>query len=1307
MFERIHRLEQALEQCLHKDRPPLGNALERLKREVRKQRAQPQEIERVAQRLEASLAVRAARAASVPKLEFPEDLPVSARRAEIREALEDNQVIIVCGETGSGKTTQLPKICLEAGRGLGGWIGHTQPRRIAARSVAARIAAELGQPLGQAVGYKVRFHDQTQPQSLIKLMTDGILLAETQGDRFLYQYDTLIIDEAHERSLNIDFLLGYLKWLLPRRPELKLIITSATIDPERFSRHFDGAPVLEVTGRTYPVEIRYRSPLPELEEKDETDRGEQQAILDAVDELVRERTGDLLIFLSGEREIRDTAETLRKHHPADCEILPLYSRLAVADQEKVFQPHGRRRIILATNVAETSLTVPGISGVIDTGYARVSRYSHRSKLQRLPIEKISRASANQRAGRCGRVGPGICIRLYSEDDFLKRPEFTDPEILRTNLAAVILQMKALNLGDIRDFPFVQAPDPRLIRDGLKTLQEIHALDEKGQLTELGRKLARLPLDPRLGRILLAAAEENCLAEIAVIVAALSIPDPRERPAEHAQAADQKHARWRHPDSDFLALWNLWNEYQEQRAHRSGNQLRQYCRENFLSHLRMREWRDLHQQILEVIKGELGLRVNQVPADYGAIHRALLTGLLCHVAFRQDRNEYVGVRGQKLQIFPGSFLFKSKPLWIVAAEQVETSKVYARTVAKIEPEWIEQCAAHLLKRQYYEPHWERKTARVAVHERTSLFGLTIQSGRTVPYEGIDPAGAREIFIRSALVRMDYDSKAPFLLHNRRLLEEADYVQQKERRVDLLVDEEELYRFFDERIPPEVVNGVTFEAWRRRVERSDPDLLKLKSEDVTRRQAALGGDEDFPDLLTVGTSRLRLEYRFEPGHEDDGVTAILPLHLLNQLDPEPFRWLVPGLFREKLIALIKSLPKTFRIHFVPAPDHADRVLPILNYRQGDLYLELARALKKTGGLAPPTSAFDETVLPEHLRMNFAVVDENHVVIARSRDLGQLKARYGVEAGRNFQDIARQGLAFSGRRAWDFGDLPCRYEGEVEGQALWGFPAIVDEGETVGVRIFDLPETARIHHEFGLIRLFRLALAKEIKYLRKSLPLNPAHELLHRQLPAPAWGFPADKKQQELREDLVDRVVAVVFLDGRPELRTESEFAKRLEECRADLVGKANEVSGLVTRIFDGYAAIRSTLKSLSDGPALQDVQEQLGRLVYSGFVAVTPYQHLLNVPRYLKAVQYRLEKFRQDPARDRRQQEELMPYWPDYWKSVADVKESMPPERDEFRWALEEFRVSLFAQHLKTAYPISAKRLRDGWSKRDTSGRERKF
>ncbi|MGX2039191.1 ATP-dependent RNA helicase HrpA [Methylocaldum sp. MU1018] len=1293
MQEIFKQLERNLDLCLGKDRFHLRKRLSRLRAEMRGSPTETDKLRALKDLMSQSAAQRRLRADRVPAFDYPGELPVAEKKDEILESIRNHQVVVVCGETGSGKTTQLPKICLEAGCGISGYIGHTQPRRIAARSVAARIAEELKQPLGQAVGYKVRFQDHTRPETLIKLMTDGILLAETQHDRFLDQYDTLIVDEAHERSLNIDFLLGYLKWLLPRRPDFKLVITSATIDPERFSRHFGNAPIINVSGRTYPVDIRYR-PV-EVDEGDETDRAEQMAILNAVDELWREQPGDILIFLSGEREIRETAESLRKHHPSKCEILPLYSRLSQSEQERVFKPSGVRRIVLATNVAETSLTVPGIRSVIDTGYARISRYSHRSKLQRLPIEKVSRASANQRSGRCGRIGPGIAIRLYSEQDYLNRSEFTDPEILRTNLAAVILQMHALKLGDISRFPFVEPPDERLIRDGLRTLQEVNALDERGQITDIGRKLAKLPVDPRLGRILLAGAEEHCLNEIAIIVAALSVPDPRERPADQSMYADQKHARFRDENSDFLSFLKLWNEFEEQKKHLSKSKLRQWCRDGFLSYVRMTEWRDIHGQIMEVVKGELDLKLNQAPGEYGEIHRALLSGLLSNVSLKQEQNEYVGARGAKLFIHPGSFLFKPKPKWIMSAEQVETSKVYARTVAKIEPEWIEKVGAHLVKRQHYDPHWERKAARAAVYERTLLFGLTIQAGRKIPYDKINPKEAREMFIRHALVHMDYDSKGPFFLHNLKLLEEADYLQQKGRRADLLVDEDWLFRWFDERIPEDVVNGVTFERWRKAAEARKPDILKLGRADVTAKEDASLDAKNFPDHFQAGPLRFQLQYRFEPGHEEDGVTAIVPLHLLNQLDPEPFRWLVPGLLREKIVALIKSLPKTYRIHFVPVPDHAERVLPMLDIGRGSLYAQLASALKKTGGIALSQDAFREEVLPAHLRMNFAVVDEFNAVVDRSRDLQELKTRHSAEAGKNFQQLARQAYLYSSCREWSFGELPQCFDGQHDGQTVYGFPAVVDEGETVGVRVFDTPEEAARQQELGLARLFRLFLVKELKYLKKNLAVNAQAELLYKQLQSHPFLYPDLKPGRDLREDLLDRLMGALFLEGQPDIRSAQQFEARLKAHRTELVLKADEMARTAQTLLQLYGDVQAKLKACRAGPAKADMQEQLTLLIYAGFWTTTPYARIREMPRYLKAVLNRLEKAAQDPLRDLKQFKEIEPFQERYWKAVRAANGRIAPERDDFRWRLEEFRVSLFAQALKTPYPVSAKRLEEAW------------
>ncbi len=1271
-----------LKDCLRRDQMRLQRDRDRLKSEAGRGKDFGVALEALRGRVAASVAARSARAASVPAIDYPEELPISGARDEIRAAILAHPVVIVCGETGSGKTTQLPKICLEAGRGLNGIIGHTQPRRIAARTVASRIAAELKQPLGQAVGYKVRFQDRSRPEGLIKLMTDGILLAETQADRLLDQYDTLIVDEAHERSLNIDFLLGYLSWLLPRRPDFRLVITSATIDPERFSRHFGNAPIINVSGRSFPVELRYRPVEVAEDEEDETEGAEQAAIVAAVDELWRDQTGDILIFLSGEREIRETTESLRRHHPDKCEILPLYSRLSQAEQERVFRPSGRRRVVLATNVAETSLTVPGIRAVIDTGHARVSRYSHRSRLQRLPIEKISRASANQRSGRCGRVGPGIAIRLYSEEDFLGRPEYTDPEIQRTNLAAVILQMHALHLGDIARFPFVEPPDGRFVRDGQRTLQELGALREDNAITPLGQRLASLPVDPRLGRILLAGAEEGCLTEVAIIVAAMSVPDPRDRPADKQAQADQKHARFRDENSDFLSLLKLWNDFEEQRRALSKAKLRTYCKENFLSHVRMTEWHDIHGQIMEVLKGELKLTLNTQAAQYEAIHRALLAGLLSQVCQKKEQGEYLGARGTKVHIHPGSGQFKGKPAWIVCAEQVETTKVYARTVARIDPLWIEQVGAHLIRHQHYEPHWERRAARVAVYERTTLFGLTLQAGRKIPYERINAREARQLFIRNALVQMDYDSKAPFFLHNLKLLEDADYLQQKGRRVDLLVDEVQLYEFFDTRIPEDIASGAAFERWRKQAEAANPNLLKLTTGDITASPDASVDTQAFPDHLSAGPLRLELQYRFEPGNEDDGVTAIVPLHMLNQLTPAPFDWLVPGLLEEKLTALVRSLPKQLRVHFVPVPDHVARVLPMLDAGHGSLPAQLATALRRTGGVGVPQDAFREELLPIHLRMNFAVVDEANKVIDRSRDLKALQKRHGVEAGRNFQQLAQAAWLHTGCKSWSFGDLPETFDGVHDGQRLYGHVALVDEGASVGVRVFATAAEASANHPRGLTRLIRLTLSKDLKPLLKDLAVTVQGEMAYR----------------NLREELLDRIVAAVFLEGRDVVRTPAALTERIAQFRGGIGLPAREISRSVQQTLDSWVAVQARLKTCAVASTRADISAQLERLLPAGFLAMTPWSRLREFPRYLKALLHRLEKAPLDPGRDQKLAREVEAVESRYWLAVKEEKGARPPGDDAFRWLLEEYRVSLFAQQLKTPVAVSARRLADAWQER---------
>lgn len=1296
----IKQLTHQLPLCLNQDKPSLKRQLDRLRRDhSRAARGNEgknsiEQLNTLASCIEKSVALRNKRLASIPALNFP-DLPVTGKKDDLAKLIQENQVVIVCGETGSGKTTQLPKICLSIGRGAAGFIGHTQPRRIAARTVADRIAEELGEQIGKSVGYKIRFNDKTHSNSLVKLMTDGILLAESQNDPYLTQYDTIIIDEAHERSLNIDFLLGYMKWLLPRRPDLKLIITSATIDPQRFSTHFNNAPIIEVSGRTYPVEMRYR-PIEQNEEDDETSDDLQNAILAAVDELYRDLRGDILIFLSGEREIRETADSLKKHHPNKYEVLPLYSKLSASEQERVFKPQGGKlRIVLATNVAETSLTVPSIRCVIDTGHARISRYSHRSKIQRLPIERISQSSANQRAGRCGRVAEGICIRLYSYDDYLARPEFTEPEIRRTNLSAVILQMTALNLGDIEDFPFLEPPEDKMIRDGKNVLQEVNALDKQGRLTETGTQLAKFPTDPKLARMLIAAEKQHCLTEVAIIVSALSIQDPREKPADKIQQADARHVAFRKEDSDFLTLLNIWNQFEEQKKHLSNSKLRKYCTDNFLSYIRMQEWFDIHAQIMQVIKGDLKMKPNRVEASYEEIHRALLPGLLSNIGFRHEQYEYLGARGLKFFILPGSGLHKIRPKWIMAAEQVETSKVYARTVARIEPEWIEQCAEHLVKHNYFDPYWEKNAGRSAVYERTLLYGLTLQAKRKIPYEHVDPKAAREIFIQSALVSHDYHTNAPFFIANQKLLEEVGYIRHKGRRVDLVEDELWLYQFYDNKLPPEVVSGIALDKWRKTAERDNPKILFLTKEDLIREQEDFVNEWDYPDSKKIGNLTIPLQYRFEPDHDEDGVTAIIPVHQLNQVSQAPFDWLVPGLLEEKCIALMKSLPKQLRKHFVPMPQTVKQCLEIEADFKGSVQEWLGNRLRKLTGEAIPLNAWNMAALADHLKMNFRVINDEGKLLDYGRDLKKLQDKYTTAAGDSFDQIAADELNYTGCIQWAFDDLPESYQFIQKGQSFTGFPAIIDEGDAVGVRIFDTEQKAALQHQAGLIRLFQLQLRKECTYIIKNLPHSAIAELTYNRLPQHA--IVTNNPGTSYKEDILNLASFAVFVEGKT-IRSQQAFEQSLQQNKVGLISLANEADKIALEIMELYGNIKTQIKRLNvNDPSAKDINEQLDFLIYAGFIRNTPYQQLKAIPRYLKAIQYRLDNTIMNPQKI----QEISRYWTRYWQEVEkkSKKDCVIPEQDPFRWALEEFRVSLFAQQLKTAYPVSAKRLEKAWDERE--------
>ena len=1226
---------------------------------------------------------------SVPEISFPEQLPVCEKRAEIAQAIKDNQVVIICGETGSGKTTQLPKICLEIGRGIGGKIGHTQPRRVAARSVAARIAEELESNLGDCVGYKVRFSDHTRDSSYVKLMTDGILLAETQGDRFLNQYDTIIIDEAHERSLNIDFLLGYLRQLLPKRRDLKVIITSATIDPERFSQHFGHAPIIEVSGRTYPVDILYRPQLVEESEGSQV-RDLQQAVLDAVDELSLLSMGDILVFLSGEREIREVSEALRKHHPPHTEILPLYARLSAAEQNKVFRGHRGRRIILATNVAETSLTVPGIKYVIDPGAARISRYSHRSKLQRLPIEPISQASANQRSGRCGRVSAGVCIRLYSEEDYNNRTEFTLPEIQRTSLAAVILQMKALGFGDIEHFPFVDRPDPRMIKDGQQTLHELGAMNESGQLTEVGRQLAKLPIDPRIGRMIIAANEERCLTEVLVIASVLSTQDPRERPMDAQQAADEKHARYKDERSDFLSFLKLWAVYHDNKKHLSANKLKKFCKSEFISYMRMRDWRDVHTQLM-TLATQLGLKLNDEPADYANIHQALLTGLLSHIGLKQEDREFLGARNKKFQIFPGSALFKKSPKWVMAAEIVETAKVYARIVAKIEPEWLEPAAAHLIKRSYSEPHWEKKRAAVMGYERLTLYGLIIVPRRKVDYAKVDSKTAREIFIRSGLIEGELQTKAAFFNQNQELITEIRSLEHRSRRQDILVDEEILYAFYDQSQPANVCDRRSLEKWFKRANSSQRQTLVLTRDHLIAKDEVGVSDADYPPYIMVDGMKMMLEYHFEPGHECDGVTVSVPLSVLNQLSPESFEWLVPGLLKDKIIALIKGLHKRLRKNFVPAPQFAAACMESMQ-TQGSLLDALRQCLLKMTGVEVHNTEWQLDTLPQHLRMNYQVVSQSGKQVAMGRDLSQLQRHQGNAAAKSFAKAEIPGYPIENITSWSFGALDEQIEIDKNGIRIIGYPGLFDEQSDVTLKLFDTLEKAQQATRVGLRRLFMLNLNERVRYIEKNMPELQRSCLL----------FSSVGSCQMLKQDLIHATIDEVCINGKASVRDKEAFEARVASATKEIVSRANELALTTYAVLTEYHAISTRLKIMNKPTwkeAVADIERQLQALIYPGFVTATPAVWLPHMVRYIKAIEKRLDKLKLGTSQDERIMTQFRPLWKRYDEYCDNDTKllSINSELQHYRWMLEELKVSLFAQELKTAIPVSAKRLDKQWEK----------
>jgi len=1227
------------------------------------------------------------RAASCPKVTYPENLPVSQKKQDILQAIRDHQVVIVAGETGSGKTTQLPKICLELGRGVKGLIGHTQPRRLAARTVANRIADELETPLGGSVGYKVRFNDQVGENTLVKLMTDGILLAEIQQDRLLMQYDTLIIDEAHERSLNIDFILGYLRELLPKRPDLKVIITSATIDPQRFSRHFNNAPIIEVSGRTYPVEVRYR---PVVDDADDTDRDQLQAIFDAVDELGREGPGDILIFMSGEREIRDTADALNRLNLPHTEVLPLYARLSNSEQNRVFQSHHGRRIVLATNVAETSLTVPGIKYVIDPGTARISRYSFRTKVQRLPIEPVSQASANQRKGRCGRVSDGICIRLYSEQDFLSRPEFTDPEILRTNLASVILQMTSLGLGDIAAFPFVEAPDKRNILDGVRLLEELGAIKtaDNGhyQLTPQGRQLAQLPIDPRLARMVLEAQKSGSVREVMIITAALSIQDPRERPMDKQQASDEKHRRFADKDSDFLAYVNLWDWLKEQQKEHSSSQFRRLCRNDFLNYLRVREWQDIYTQLRQVVK-ELGLPVNSEPSDYRSVHTALLTGLLSHIGQKDaDKQEYTGARNARFSIFPGSGLFKKPPKWTMVAELVETSRLWGRIAARIEPEWIEPLAQHLVKHSYSEPHWSKSQGAVMATEKVTLFGLPIVAARQVNYSTIDPLLCRELFIRHALVEGDWQTRHAFFSANLKLRAEVEELEHKSRRRDILVDDETLFSFYDQRIPGEVISGRHFDNWWKNAAKQNADLLSFEKEMLIKDGANKVSALDYPNTWHQGNLKLRLTYQFEPGTDADGVTVHIPLPILNQVEDQGFEWQIPGIRRELVIALIKSLPKPVRRNFVPAPNYAEAFLGRGTALELPLLDALERELRRMTGVTVSRDDWQWEQVPDHLKMTFRVVGEKHKTLLEGKNLTALKLQLKDKVQETLSAVADDGLEQSNLHIWSFGKLPEFYEQKRGGYSMKAYPALVDEKDSVAIRLFDSEQEQQQAMWQGTRRLLLLNIPSPIKYLHEKLP-NKAKLGLY---------FNPYGRVLDLIDDCISCGIDKLIAEHGGPVWQEEDFARLQEKVRAELnetvVGVAKQVEQILTAVFNINKRLKGRV-DISLALALSDIKNQLGGLVYRGFVTNNGWKRLSDTLRYLQAIERRLEKLATDPHRDRAQMlrvEQVQQVW-QQWLNKLPPKRQQDEEVKEVRWMIEELRVSLFAQQLGTPYPISDKRI----------------
>jgi len=1292
--DQIKNLEVRISQCLTRDRYRFGQALQRIRNAKATDKA-PAMIEALEAKLSKSCDQVTERRARIPKVEYDTNLPVVQRLDEIKEAIATHQVVIIAGETGSGKTTQIPKICLSLGRGGQGTIGHTQPRRIAARSVANRIAQELRSEPGQIVGHKIRFSDQVKNTGLVKVMTDGILLAEIQSDRFLQQYDTLIIDEAHERSLNIDFLLGYLRRILPQRPDLKVIVTSATIDHHRFSKHFNDAPVIEVSGRMFPVEDCYR-PWNESTEDDEDDLSVEQGVLAVIEEIIDldhgvGSAGDVLIFCSGEREIRSLSKSIRKYEFAHTEILPLYARLSNQEQERVFQAHRGRRIILATNVAETSLTIPNIRYVVDLGEARISRYSYRQKIQRLPIEAISRASANQRRGRCGRVENGVCFRLYSEQDYLARPEFTEPELLRTNLASVILKMDVDKLGSINEFPFIEKPDNRFVNDGYRLLQELKALDASRKLTPLGRNLARFPVDPRIAGMLLEAKNQHCLNEIVIIASALGIQDPRSRPVEHQQAADEKHREFQDKKSDFLSYVNLWNEFEQQRQDLSSGQLKKYCKRYFLSYMRMREWKETHRQ-LKAVCDQLGFTLNTVEASYKQVHSAILAGFLGQIAIKDEEKSYLGARNMQLNIAPGSALFNKRPAWIVAAEIVETSKVYARTVAQIEPEWVLPLCQHLIKKNYSDPLWQKKRGEVVANQNSVLYGLVLEGGKKVPYHDIDPEICRELFIQQGLVAGEINTRGKFLQHNAELIEQFTELENKARRRDIVISEDGLYEFYSERIPDQVWSTQTFERWRKEEEASAPQLLFINEQDLLKKDPSKITEQQFPDFFEYEGLRFPLRYEFNPGQEFDGITLTTPAALLNQLPMLRLQWLVPGLFREKCIAVIKGLPKKWRRNFTPVPDYVDRIMPKLHSADVSLNHQISMALKEVSRIEVPEQAWQALKVEPFYSFIIEVVDADGQVLAKSRDLIELKEQF---SGAGLCDVVTtQSLDFERDQItqWDFGDLDEFYETQHAGIGVRVYPALVVEGNDIALKSLDSKSEALKQGLLGQCRLIELQLSQQVREIKKKLIARPNLAIAYRNI----------GNKDALSQEVVNAAIIHAFELDDSLIYQQAVFEARLASGRTRLVTQGTDLVALLEVIFKHYVEVRKLLQgkiNLAWASTYSDVGAQLDQLIYTGWLNETPFIWLSQYPKYLQGIKARLEKLASQLDKDRMFRIELEKYTQRYLARVELNQKAgiVDPELTHFRWMLEEYKVSLFAQGLKTKMPISAKRLDKQWMK----------